>query len=137
MPVMVKSRGVSRLPFSATYFKEKSWRSSAVSMAMTPSTAPATINHVYRRPTSRRAWSRRRNPLGRRPRRAAADVPLDAEALVPQLRTLGHGLVRRAEVERGVAQAPEHEEPQGGDDDEPGDQQSAAALGAAGRALLG
>src|SRR5947209_10898668 len=59
---MVNSSGVWRLPFSATYRREKSWRSSADSMAITPSTAPATITHAYLRPASRSLGSRRCSP---------------------------------------------------------------------------
>src|SRR5438034_5143757 len=65
MPVMVKSSGVWRLPFWATYLREKSCRSSATSMAATARRAPATITHVYRRPASRRVPSRRRRPRAR------------------------------------------------------------------------
>src|SRR5947209_10225935 len=62
MPVIVNRSGVWRLPFPATYLSEKSWRRSADSMATTPSTAPATITHVYLRPASSSLASRRYSP---------------------------------------------------------------------------
>src|SRR3954454_21822158 len=92
MPVIVKNSGVCRLPFSATYFNEKSWRSSAVSMAITPSTAPARITHVYLRPACSSWSSRRRSPRPRvttptsAPNRPSHTPAVPSVALISRLR---------------------------------------------------
>src|SRR5947209_4585767 len=235
IPVMVNSSGVWRLPFSATYFKEKSWRSSAVSMATTPITAPATMTHVYLRPACRSLGWRRRSPsasvatptaapskpshtpavpraalisrhrrrrhrharrvlgdvvlgvlhhdavagerlalevtlqhdgdagleqLGRVagvghghdhalaldvevhgvrrfPHRAGDDVALDSEAPRTELLLLGHRLVGGPEVEGGVAEPAHHQEPEGGEHDQAGDDEAPPTLGATGCRLGG
>ena len=46
MPVIVNSNGVERLPLSATYFRVKSWRSSASSIAPVAISAAASTTHA-------------------------------------------------------------------------------------------
>src|SRR5207248_7133201 len=78
-----------------------------------------------------------RHPVGGLLNGAGDHAPFDAEAAVAQLLALGHGLVGRAEVQRGVVEAAHDEEAEGCEHDEADDDQAAPTLGATSDLPLG